>query len=110
MITKHWWKSIYIHYLGYYELTYDFDFFNYAGIHRPVLLTTVPKDVKIEDITVVTDLTPDLATATVSVDVAYNVGKRGTKIRKLKSKTNLNYRQYIYFSLGPFHCKNRSGA
>jgi len=63
--------------LGYYELTYTFDFFNYAGIHRPVLLTTAPKDIKIEDITVVTDLAPDLATATVKVDVAYNIGQGG---------------------------------
>ncbi len=63
--------------LGNHELSYTFDFFNYAGIHRPVLLTTLPKDVKIEDITVVTDLTPDLATATVKVDVAYNIGHLG---------------------------------
>ncbi len=61
-------------------MTYQFDFFNYAGIHRPVLLYTVPKDAKIEDITVVTDLTPDLATATVNVDVAYNLGKRGENL------------------------------
>ncbi len=70
-------KNLHNFYLGHYELTYTFDFFNYAGIHRPVLLTTVPKDVKIEDITVVTDLTPDLTTATVKVDVAYNIGQRG---------------------------------
>ena len=26
---------------GYYEQQYNFDFFNYAGIHRPVILYTV---------------------------------------------------------------------
>lgn len=31
-----------------------FDFFNYAGIHRPVLLYTTPK-AYVDDITVVTD-------------------------------------------------------
>lgn len=25
---------------GYYEQLYNFDFFNYAGIHRPVILYT----------------------------------------------------------------------
>lgn len=25
---------------GYYEQQYNFDFFNYAGIHRPVILYT----------------------------------------------------------------------
>lgn len=34
---------------------YAFDFFNYAGIHRPVRLCSIPKT-SIEDITVVTDI------------------------------------------------------
>ena len=34
---------------------YEFDFFNYAGIHRPVRLYTTP-DAYIKDITVVTDI------------------------------------------------------
>ncbi|XP_043510365.1 beta-glucuronidase [Frieseomelitta varia] len=38
--------------------TYTFDFFNYAGIHRPVLLHTKPR-VYIEDITVRTGLIGD---------------------------------------------------
>lgn len=38
--------------------TYTFDFFNYAGIHRPVLLYTKPR-VYIEDITVRTGLVGD---------------------------------------------------
>ncbi len=33
------------------------DFFNYAGIHRPVKLYTVPAAVHIDDITVATSFT-----------------------------------------------------
>ncbi|XP_037125695.1 beta-glucuronidase [Syngnathus acus] len=39
---------------GFFVQNTNFDFFNYAGIHRPVLLYTTPK-VYIDDITVVTD-------------------------------------------------------
>ncbi len=39
---------------SYFEMEYTFDFFNYAGIHRPVTLHAVPKEIAIEDITVVT--------------------------------------------------------
>ena len=28
---------------GYFTFDYNFDFFNYAGIHRPVVLYTTPK-------------------------------------------------------------------
>ena len=38
---------------NYFTLGYDFDFFNYAGIHRPVVLYTTPKTF-IDDI----DVTP----------------------------------------------------
>lgn len=37
------------------QLRYEFDFFNYSGIHRPVRLYTTP-DAYIKDITVVTDI------------------------------------------------------
>lgn len=37
------------------EQEYQFDFFNYSGIHRPVRIYTTPKDY-VKDITVVTDL------------------------------------------------------
>ncbi|XP_055514029.1 beta-glucuronidase [Leucoraja erinacea] len=40
---------------GYFVQIIQFDFFNYAGIHRPVLLYTTP-NVYIEDVTVVTDV------------------------------------------------------
>ncbi|TMS13823.1 Beta-glucuronidase [Larimichthys crocea] len=39
---------------GFFVQNYYFDFFNYAGIHRPVLLYTTPK-AYVDDITVVTD-------------------------------------------------------
>ena len=39
---------------GFFVQNIYFDFFNYAGIHRPVLLYTTPK-VYVDDITVVTD-------------------------------------------------------
>ncbi|KAK7065379.1 hypothetical protein SK128_002912 [Halocaridina rubra] len=40
---------------NYFIQTYDFDFFNYAGIHRPVVLYTTPQTY-IEDILINTDI------------------------------------------------------
>jgi hypothetical protein len=40
----------------------------------------MPKDVKIEDITVTTDLTSDLSSATVQVEVVYSVGPLGNSL------------------------------
>lgn len=37
------------------EQHYSFDFFNYAGIDRPVLLYTTP-DLYIDDVTILTDV------------------------------------------------------
>ena len=42
-----------------------------------VQLTTVPKDIKIEDISVTTDLSEDLKVASVNVDVQHAVGPAG---------------------------------
>lgn len=39
---------------GFFVQNIYFDFFNYAGIHRPVLLYTTPT-AYVDDITVVTD-------------------------------------------------------
>ncbi|MFN3698646.1 MAG: beta-glucuronidase, partial [Dictyoglomus sp.] len=44
-----------MHPQGYKILNYYFDFFNYSGIHRPVLLYTTPKYF-IEDLSIVTDV------------------------------------------------------
>ncbi|XP_075709032.1 beta-glucuronidase [Rhinoderma darwinii] len=40
---------------GYFVQNTDFDFFNYAGIHRPVVFYTTPS-VYIDDITILTDI------------------------------------------------------
>lgn len=40
---------------GYRTLSFTFDFFNYSGVHRPVLLYTTPKTY-IADVTAVTDI------------------------------------------------------
>lgn len=40
---------------GYFVQNLEFDFFNYAGIHRPVVLYTTPS-VYIDDITIITDI------------------------------------------------------
>ncbi|XP_069556769.1 beta-glucuronidase-like [Brachyistius frenatus] len=55
----------------------DFDFFNYAGLHRPVLLYTTPK-VYVDDITVVTDFLDDTGV------VRYDVSVRGAATAVLK--------------------------
>ncbi|XP_047099076.1 beta-glucuronidase-like [Schistocerca piceifrons] len=49
--------------------SYSFDFFNYAGIHRPVLLYTTPS-VFIDDLNVATDYSLD-GTGTVRYNVTY---------------------------------------
>lgn len=48
------WKFLNRYPDGFFVQNYYFDFFNYAGIHRPVLLYTTPK-AYVDDITVVTD-------------------------------------------------------
>jgi len=50
------------------EVDENFDFYNYAGIHRPVKLFTTPKSY-IEDITIVSELNDDLSQADVKFDV-----------------------------------------
>lgn len=56
-------------------LWYTFDFFNYAGIHRPVLLYAVP-DVFIKDIMVETYLEKDYGDGTIEYGALdFEVGK-----------------------------------
>lgn len=57
----------------YSTLDITFDFFNYAGIHRPVVLYTTPRNIQIVDITTATTLAEDLSTAVLAVDVAFTV-------------------------------------
>ncbi|XP_023718876.1 beta-glucuronidase isoform X2 [Cryptotermes secundus] len=52
---------------GYALFHYDFDFFNYAGIHRPVYLYTTPQTY-IDDITVTTDIHEDVGIVKYTVE------------------------------------------
>lgn len=54
---------------GYFTLDYHFDFFNYAGIHRPVTLYTVPKIGFIKDVAVNFQVSNDLEQAEVYYQV-----------------------------------------
>ena len=56
---------------GYYEQQYNFDFFNYAGIHRPVVLYAYPRTF-IEDINVTTS-SIDYTTNNAILDYSINV-------------------------------------
>ncbi|CAI8014502.1 Beta-glucuronidase [Geodia barretti] len=53
---------------GFVSLNYQFDFYNYAGLHRPVKLYTTPLSVHVDDVTLVTSLL-----ANGSVDLSYTV-------------------------------------
>ncbi|XP_033833763.1 beta-glucuronidase [Periophthalmus magnuspinnatus] len=62
---------------GYFVQNIFFDFFNYAGIHRPVLLYTTPK-VYVDDITVFTDFADSTGL------VKYKVSVKGASSANLK--------------------------
>ena len=52
-------------------LQFNFDFFNYAGIHRPVVLYTVPSFIHLTDVTLATDVTKDLDSATIYYQIEH---------------------------------------
>ena len=56
---------------GYSTMETFFDFFNYAGIHRSVLLYTTPKEAHISDISFNSEVSEDLKMATISFNVSY---------------------------------------
>ena len=56
---------------GYSTMETFFDFFNYAGIHRSVLLYTTPKEAHISDISFNSDVSEDLKMATISFNVSF---------------------------------------
>ncbi|KAM9385247.1 LOW QUALITY PROTEIN: beta-glucuronidase [Pholidichthys leucotaenia] len=62
---------------GYFIQKINFDFFNYAGIHRSVLVYTTPK-AYVDDITVVTDFSDNMGFVT------YQVSVRGAATATLK--------------------------
>ena len=61
------------HSAGYFSQEYQFDFYNYAGIHRPVVLYTTPR-IYVEDITLRTDVSfsGESPVGIVLYDVAYD--------------------------------------
>lgn len=58
---------------GYFVMDTTFDFFNYAGIHRPVKLYTTPA-VFLSDITVTTNHTDQVGVVNFSVGITSYVG------------------------------------
>ena len=60
-----WKKESDMYPAGYFTLEYNFDFFNYAGIHRPVVLYTVPSSIHLTDVTLATDVTKELDSAAI---------------------------------------------
>uniref|UniRef100_H2XR42 Beta-glucuronidase n=1 Tax=Ciona intestinalis TaxID=7719 RepID=H2XR42_CIOIN len=60
---------------GYFTQEYEFDFFNYAGIHRPVKLYTTPR-LRIGEIVTSSDVTADHASATVHYQVTVTDSSR----------------------------------
>lgn len=59
---------------GSFQMHYTFDFFNYAGIHRPVTLYTKPKKLFIRDITILTkNVDPIEQSATLKYDIELNI-------------------------------------
>ncbi|XP_064455225.1 beta-glucuronidase-like isoform X1 [Ornithodoros turicata] len=70
----------------YYRQTVFFDFFNYAGIHRSVILFTTPKPY-VDDVTITT---LSASAASTSASVHYNVTAMGTESDVTCSVTVLN--------------------
>ena len=66
-----WQKESDMYPSGYSTMETFFDFFNYAGIHRSVLLYTTPKEAHISDISFNSEVSEDLKMATISFNVSY---------------------------------------
>ncbi|XP_076024323.1 beta-glucuronidase [Genypterus blacodes] len=79
---------------GYFVQNTNFDFFNYAGIHRPVLLYTTPK-VYVDDITVVTDFSDSTGL------VQYSVSVKGAATASIKVTLMDKDRHCVASSTGP---------
>ena len=84
---------------GYFTLEYNFDFFNYAGIHRPVVLYTVPSNVHLTDVTVTTAVTEDLNSATVKykIKMVDSLSKAAVECSvEIQGRTNLFFVKIKY--------------
>ncbi|XP_071446372.1 beta-glucuronidase-like [Hetaerina americana] len=75
---------------GYVSYTNTFDFFNYAGLHRPVLLYTTPTSF-IEDIDVTTIIKDETAY------VEYDVGVKTTESNSLATSYDCEVKLYDRF-------------
>lgn len=82
-----------LHPHGYKTQEYLFDFFNYSGIHRPVILYTTPKNY-ISDITVVTDIENNTGKVHYKIEIKGQIDaikvklfdKKGEKIAESEDK------------------------
>ncbi|XP_051172320.1 beta-glucuronidase-like [Leptopilina boulardi] len=77
--------------------TYTFDFFNYAGIHRPVLLHTKPR-VYIEDITVKTGIVGQMGIVKYVIKATGMKEKEMTacRVRLLDAENSLAIKEPVY--------------
>ena len=66
-----WKKESDMYPAGYFTLEFNFDFFNYAGIHRPVVLYTVPSFIHLTDVTLATDVTKELDSAAIYYQIEH---------------------------------------
>ncbi|XP_024121450.1 beta-glucuronidase isoform X2 [Oryzias melastigma] len=80
---------------GFFVQSIYFDFFNYAGIHRPVLFYTTPK-AYVDDITVVTDFSDNTGL------VSYKVSVKGAVTAALKVTLIDKQGHCVASSNGPF--------
>ncbi len=71
------------HPAGYKVLEHQFDFFNYSGLHRPVLLIATPKTY-IDDVTVTTDIKGK--DGIVNYDIVVAGGKAKTQVQLVDEK------------------------
>eukprot|EP01120_Amphizonella_sp_Union-15-10_P012278 TRINITY_DN5425_c0_g1_i1.p1 TRINITY_DN5425_c0_g1~~TRINITY_DN5425_c0_g1_i1.p1 ORF type:complete len:614 (+),score=93.28 TRINITY_DN5425_c0_g1_i1:58-1899(+) len=73
---------------GYVQQITYFDFFNYAGIHRPVKLYTTPKKQWIDDITITYDVTP-FGDGVVNFDISVKPFSSGISLVSLYDGNNI---------------------
>ena len=83
----------------YYRLEIFFDFFNYAGIHRPVVLYTVHSDSYIEDVTVGTHyLNSERTMAQLSYEVS-TAPSQPVQVSPTQSKQSTDAYEYLLPSI-----------
>ena len=71
---------------GYVVQNYDFDWFNFAGIHRPVYLYTVPSTAYVDDINVTCTL-PNLNTGRINLTLKILILKKSIEHYFIKNQS-----------------------